>query len=130
VFAAFLPQETYLSKLRSKLRVRLRAGLSWALGRASGWLARRLHQAARRLEAVELAALPAIPELLPEDLILEVEPPPIPAAARRRPTPIKRSASEEERAWQELMNGRHPALLTRRLSPPGLSDTTATHAQA
>ena len=92
--------------------------LMCAVARASGQLARALHRAAGRFEALEVAACACTAELLPADLLLESEPPPIPADAHRRPTPAKRKTTTQELAWQELTSGRHPHLATRRLAHP------------
>jgi hypothetical protein len=106
------------------VRERLLQPLLGALARTSGWLARALRRVARQLEAIEAAGTRRLPELLPEDLVFESEPPPIPADACRRPLPLERDASEQERAWQELISGRHPHRLTR-LSAPALSGATS-----
>jgi hypothetical protein len=72
----------------------------------------------------------AIPLLQPADVVLEVEPeaqaplttrlqpPPIPAAARRRTPETKGKMTDQEMAWQELMSGRHPRLIARAFSRP------------
>lgn len=36
--------------------------------------------------------------------------------------------TEQELAWQELMSGRHPRLVTRSLSRPAAGDAVARHA--
>ena len=113
---------------------RLLRRLLSALARASGQLARALDRAARQVEATEIAAGARTLQFLPAELMLEgepeaqssatipvgarLQPPPIPADAGRRPTTTRRKTSEQERAWQELTNGRHPRLVTRPLSPP------------
>jgi hypothetical protein len=112
VWSAYIASETFPWKPAPAAHQRLLDGLTWAVARASGWLARALHRAARRLEAIEVAASGDILELLPEDLMLADEPPPIPAAALRRP--IKPMATEQERAWQQLTSGLHPQLLVTR----------------
>jgi hypothetical protein len=127
VWTAYIASETFPWKPAPAAHQRLLDGLTWAVARASGWLARALRRVARRLEAIEGAASGEILELLPEDLMLADEPPPIPAAALRRPALIARTAIDHERAWQALTSGQNPLLLTGPLSQPALSRSAAAH---
>jgi hypothetical protein len=98
--------------------------------------ARRLR---RLLSALVVRVLPPRErtlQLLPAELVLEEEsdaqppatipamatprrqPPPIPVEARLSPTPARRSPTTQELAWEELMRGRHPQLVTGLLSRP------------
>jgi hypothetical protein len=52
----------------------------------------------------------------PRPVTIRLQPPPIPAAARRAVVATGSKASDQERAWQELMNGRHPGLILRSLA--------------
>jgi hypothetical protein len=71
------------------------------------------------------------PERLPADLLIEgddvewlvtapaplaSQPPPIPAEALAPASAVGRPPSAQERAWQELMSGRHPRLIIDSLS--------------
>jgi hypothetical protein len=96
-------------------------------GLATNWLRRLLPWVARFVRPVARH-----PQLGPVDLVIEGEelewlaatapattppqPPPIPAEAR---LPLPAGApppSDQERAWRELMNGRHPRMLIRSLA--------------
>jgi hypothetical protein len=93
---------------------------SGTFGVAASRLRQLLTALARLLEPPARA-----PQLLPAELVLDAEdepaharlqPPPIPAEARLPVAVTGRTPSAQERAWQELMNGRHPRLILRSIS--------------
>jgi hypothetical protein len=121
----------------ARLLRHLLSGVAQVLGR----LARGLDRAARQLEATEVRACARTPQLVPADLLLELEceeqpseanlatlrlqPPPIPADARLPAAPTRPAPTDQERAWQELTNGRHPRLIIRPRTRPAPSQASA-----